>query len=214
VHLDGALEEKVNKHLLSGSGLPLHLNTWNTTMNVVSPSHTSGAFAVQIARAFSRVKTFVATFMAANDGNDAQLATAFSHPTRSTTYVPSQDTMEWTVHVGARKWPSYPVRSVAESAYHLLKALNLTSAHEGLGFDPSEFTNSKFFAALDMEKASTGPGGGAEFTGLSTRGGETIRFEVKGINASAANDAPNKCFISLQHSVICVIKAEGVEVFD
>ena len=77
-----------------------------------------------------------------------------------------------------------------------------------------EYYSNKFIICLDTEKVSIGPGGGAAFTGLSTRGGETLRIEMKHINAPTANEAPNKILVTLHHDVICELRLEGVSVLD
>jgi len=132
VQVDGALEERVAKHLQSGKGLPLSLSTWSTTMNTITPSITNGAFAIQLARAFSRVKTFFGS-MSSGAGGDGTEVYEFLHPMNSSAYRADRDVLEWSLHIGAKTMPQYPVKSVAESAFHLQKALGLTVADEGLG---------------------------------------------------------------------------------
>ena len=87
-------------------------------------------------------------------------------------------------------------------------------SREGPSFDEKDFTLSRFFMCFDCEKAAAGPGGGAEFTGMSTRGGETLRFEGKQLTTSDADTAPKKFYMHLHVNVILNLKLEGAELFD
>ena len=93
----------------------------------------------------------------------------------------AHDKVEFQMHVGSETFPQYPIRSLAEFAYHLEKALDLTASVEGISISPEEYRTDKFIIGIDVEKAGTGPGGGAEFTGLDTSvgGGSNIRIEMK-----------------------------------
>ena len=68
---------------------------------------------------------------------------------------------------------------------------------------------------LDVEKAGTGPGGGAEFTGLDTSagGGSNIRVEMKNINTEAGQ-VVDRMYLTLVYNVIAVLEERGVTVFD
>ena len=82
---------------------------------------------------------------------------------------------------------------------------------------------------LDVEKAGTSPGGGAEFTGLDTSvgGGSSIRIELKNLNAfagSAATTQPaapartsqvvDRIYLTLVYNTIAVLEERGVTVLD
>ena len=66
-----------------------------------------------------------------------------------------------------------------------------------------------------MEKAGTGPGGGAEFTGLDTSvgGGSNIRIEMKNIDTENAQQV-DRIYLTLVHNVIAVLEERGVTVLD
>ena len=205
--LDGALENKLSEHLLQGRSLPISFVSWTNIMNTIAPASQNGTFSVQVGRAFSRIKTILATM--SPDAGDGSEITAFMHP-MGNAWDATKDTLEWHFIVGAHRYPQYDVKSVAESAYHLRKTLNMEMADEAWSIPPAEFHNTKFIMAYDAEKAAIGPGGGAEFSGLSTRGGELIRFEAKGING----DAPVKFFMFLQTSLIVNVGLAGCELYE
>ena len=92
--------------------------------------------------------------------------------------------------------------------------MNTYASIDGMSISEQEYYSNKFIIALDTEKAAVGPGGGGSFSGMSTRGGETLRIEVKHINAPTANEAPNRIYVTLHHDVLVNIKLEGVEVMD
>ena len=92
--------------------------------------------------------------------------------------------------------------------------MNTYASIDGMSISEAEYYSDKFIIGIDTERCSIGPGGGAEFRGMSTRGGETLRIEMKHINAPSANEAPNKMFVTLHQDVLVNIKLEGVEVMD
>ena len=69
---------------------------------------------------------------------------------------------------------------------------------------------------MDVEKAGTGPGGGAEFTGLDTSigGGSNIRIEMKNIDTARATQVVDRLYLTLVHNVIAVLEERGVTVLD
>ena len=66
---------------------------------------------------------------------------------------------------------------------------------------------------LDVEKAGTGPGGGAEFTGLDTSvgGGSNIRIEMKNITTTNGQQV-DRVYLTLVHNAIAVLEERGVTV--
>jgi hypothetical protein len=104
-------------------------------------------------------------------------------------YYAEEDVVEVTMHVGSRKFPMCPIRSQAEFAYHLSKALDLSASLEGTSLTPSSYRTDRFIIGIDCETAGTGPSGYAKYTGLntSTGGGSTIRVEMRNLNARAAD---------------------------
>ena len=205
--LDGAPENKLSEHLLQGRSLPISFVSWTNIMNNISPAGQNGTFSVQVGRAYSRIKTILGNMsLDAGDGTDVQI---FMHP-MGDAWDAAKDTLEWHYIVGAHRYPQYDVKSLAEAAYHLRKTLNQEMADESWSFPPAAFHSDRFVMAYDAEKAAIGPGGGAEFSGLSTRGGELIRAEVKGINGNQ----PVKFYMFLQLSLIANVGLAGVELYE
>ena len=185
-------------------------------MNVISPAHTDGAFSIQLARAFTRIK-YVFMTMRSKLNMDAGLSEVndFWHPHGyHDNYQPNKDTLEWQMQVGSTTMPTYPIRSLAESYYQLEKCMGNYASIDGMSILADEYRSNKYVLGYDTERAATGPGGGGSFSGMSTRGGEVIRLEVKHINADSADQAPNRVYVTLHHDVLVNIRLEGVEVLD
>ena len=213
VLLDGAMENKVAQHLSSGKTLPLHVVSWvNVMNNIPGLPEAEGTFSVQLARAYTRIKTIMATL--STDTGDGQIVNDFAHPNASPAYRAQYDTLTWRFHIGSETMPDYPVQNAAETFYHLQKAMNMQHAPDGVSLLPPSWMSDSFVICQDLERAAVGLGGGAEFTGMSTRGGETIRFEVSHINSPDAASVPQKAYLHLQVSFIVNIGLSGVELFE
>ena len=148
------------------------------------------------------------------DTGDGQIVNQFAHPNTNAEYRPQYDTLTWRFHIGAMTYPDYPVQNAAETFYHLQKTMNMQHAPDGVSFLPASWMNNNFVICQDLERGAVGLGGGAEFTGTSTRGGETIRFEVSHINAPDDASVPQKVYLHLQVSLIVNIGLSGVELFE
>ena len=173
----------------------------------------------QFARSYHRIKTICVTFggLEFSTRGARNETNGFIYPARGNTveYNFERDKMEFQLHVGSRTYPQYPIRSLAEYAYHLEKALDLTASVEGCSIGLDEYRFDKFVIGLDVEKAGTGPGGGAEFTGLDTSvgGGSNIRIEMKNIETQEDHQI-DRLYLHLVHNVIAVHEESGVTVID
>ena len=76
----------------------------------------------------------------------------------------------------------------------------MTASAEGISIDGVDYRTDKFIIGLDVEKAATGPGGGAESTGLDTSvgGGSKIGLEMKNMNAEAGQQV-DRVYLTLVH---------------
>ena len=110
----------------------------------------------------------------------------------------------------ARGLRDLPIRSLAEFADHLEKALGLTASVEGISISPVEYRTEKLISGLDVQKAGTGPGGGAEFMGIDTSVGSRSNIRVEMRNVNAETDAQAIDRLTLVHNVVAVLDA-GLE---
>ena len=222
------LVERYNQHLLSGRPLPIPFTSYMTQMQALTGA---ANFNVQVARAFSRLKTVYFTFWRDTKaiGSAAQpnflsqaqrsnlgVPNYFYYPAPGTGAVPptaalttATDTLQWQLMIGAKTWPVYPVRGVSETAYRLRASLD-QAQHGDIDLKFTDYISTKFIAAIDVEKAAVGPGAGANFTGVSTRGGEQLLIDIKGFPAPY----PQRIYVSCHYDAILNLRAEGVEMLD
>ena len=217
------LVERYSQHLLSGKPLPIPFSSFITQMQALTGQ---ASFNVQVARAFSRLKGVWFNFYrtpVAEAGNIMSGPAISSLGVSNYFYYPppggsaitpvalttANDTLQWQLLIGSKTWPTYPVRGVAETAYRL--RCNLDEAQHGdLDIKLSDYVSTKFIAALDVEKAAVGPGAGASFTGVSTRGGEQLLLDIKNWNGLV----PHRIYVTCHYDAILNLRAEGVEMLD
>ena len=166
--------------LLENTPLPVPFSSYAVQMQSIPAATTS--FSVNINRAFTRLRSIWFTFMgpAADLPADTALYQKVSLllPFRSPTIIavnqkevnhfhhpmqisndPQFDTMEFQIQIGSRTYPQYPVRSLAEAAYHLRKTLGMTmSGVASIG--PVEYHHTAFIAPINLERAVNGAGEG------------------------------------------------------
>ena len=98
----------------------------------------------------------------------------------------------------------------------------MTASVEGISISPKEYRTDKFIIGLDVEKAGTGAGGGAEFTGLDTSvgGGINIRIEMKNMKAfegatgTKSSQVVDRIYLTLVYNMIALLEERGVSVLD
>ena len=103
--------------------------------------------------------------------------------------------------------------SLAEAFYRLRLALGKVSGDETMTITGQQFRNYRFILAIDTEKAATGLGGGVSFSGISTRGGELLTADFKGVGANAG-EAPTQSYVHLHYDALVNLRIDGCEVLD
>jgi hypothetical protein len=128
VTLDNNLNDEYVKYLLSGKSLAINYNTYISQLQTVAGQQN----AVNITRSVSRLKSVFISHMGPLQPVDAILHKHFNtfyHPMSSGAdnggislgvYDTSQE-MEVQIQIGSRLFPEYPIRSVSEAFYNLLK---------------------------------------------------------------------------------------------
>jgi hypothetical protein len=123
-------------------------------------------------------------------------------------YDPSAE-LEWQIQIGSKLYPEYPVRSVSESMYQLLKCLGiLNSSFHSIDITGREYWHYKFIIGLDLEKVL-----GSGFTGINTKAGDLITIKTKCNIADTIWNA-KKMHIILHADMILNIRDSGIEVFE
>ncbi len=77
---------------------------------------------------------------------------------------------EFTLQIGSKLFPEYPIRSHAEAYYQLKKTLGVqASAVHNFDITATEYRDHKFVIGTDCEKVLD-----AGFTGINTRAGDLL----------------------------------------
>jgi hypothetical protein len=241
VYCTSEFTDQYSQMLLENTPLPVPFSTYAVQMQTIAG--TASAFSVNINRAFTRLRSIWFTFMGPPkvqtlesqmeiktslintyrqppiDIVNQKEVNLFHHPMQGNKDL-DFDTMEYQIQIGSRTYPQYPIRSVAEAAYHLHKTLGMTmSGTTSIG--ATEYRNTSFIAAISLERAVNGAGEGASFSGESTIGGEMITLNIKNMpllpavplaGGGNAIPTPTAIYITCFYDSIMNIRSEGVEV--
>ena len=137
----------------------------------------------------------------------------FYHPHGAGNYTPAADTVEFTLQIGSKRFPEYSLTSLSEAFMRLRLAVGKITGDETMMITGNQFRTDRFILAVDTERCATPIGGGVSFSGLSTRGGELLVANLKGVGADAAH-APTTIWTVLHYDAILNIRIDGCEVLD
>ena len=181
--------------------LPYHVTTVYSTKHFL----TQGNFSIQLQRASTRLKQVYCVIHKANTA-----VNAFYHPMEANAPSLANDTLEYQLTIGSRKWPERFVQGSAETYMRLRQAAGMfftgeeTMSCASLG---TNFTNGRAIFAIDLEKI----GNMALLSGVSTKGGETLTLEFRNVT----NIAPGDFMIVFQVTdVIANLRSGACDVMD
>ena len=209
--------------LLSGKAITMAFSSFQTMKFEVPPAVTQ--FSVSISRAFTRMKAIYLTFggtpaSGANTGfaddatrdANAKEVNTFFHPARGDIADDrGPNTIEIHASLGTQTYPIIPMKGSQEMYYHLRRTLMQTTAGDTSIESRVKYLNNQFITAIQLEKAKSGGGSIASFSGESSMTGEVLRIIVKNIPAAAA-DRPTALFATIWHDSIINLRGDGVEV--
>jgi hypothetical protein len=119
--------------------------------------------------------------------------------------------------IGSKLIPETPIRSAAESFYHLKKCLG--AHHIGgsysLNILDREYRSHKFIIGLDCEKMTN-----AYATGLNTRSGDLITVKCNNLihvdnnNVTWPNSTPEYMYVALEYDSLLIISDGGTTVLE
>ena len=122
VTLDSELQNSYAEYVLSGKALNISYNTYITMLQQTAVTTRNNNMAVNISRAVSKLKTLYFSFdnatpnLATSTSNKDSIIKDFNifvHPMAGTCNW--QDEIEYTVQIGSKIMPEYPVRSLAQA---------------------------------------------------------------------------------------------------
>ncbi len=211
--LDNALDNQIADHLLGGKSLPLNYQTPITQTQSVSGWNV----AVNISRAVSRLAAVFVTMDNSTVHTDQQLAfNTFFHPMSklsTTTFDPTGE-VEIEVMVGNKRFPEYPVQSLAEAHSQLEKCVKelYYDDYKSMSIRAAEYRTNKFIIGFNTSKVFNALG-----TGVSTRQGDLLRIALKPSDStlsSTANSYPETLHVCLISDQMLELRDSGVVVFD
>ena len=112
-----------------------------------------------------------------------------------------------------RRYPEYQISSLSEAFYRLRLALGKVTGDETLSITCGQFRNYRHIIAIDVEKTAVALGGGASFSGVSTRGGELLTADFKNYGTTTAQ-APTQTYVHLHYDALINIRVDGCEILD
>ena len=222
--LDSAVTTNIEQALVGGTPLALHLRPWNVTQYEIAPGAKS--WNQIFSRAYSRLLSIFVNFMPrAPPGDFAKLWTesnCFANwhgaadwtPGLKPDYAKDRDSYRYQVQLGTQLYPNVPIRSNAESYYHLQKCVGQLSTGVGLAIGPT-YRSTNFHLATDFEKVSATPAGQADFSGQNTKmSGEQMRLVFEDVTAKSNEWEPKNMYICANYDEIVQLRIEGVVAAD
>ena len=209
--LDNSLENSYHEHIMSGKPLPINYNTFITSNQAVSGTNVS----ISVSRAVTRLKGLFITFYktAQTDVHEPfnkEWAAGFHPMLGGGGSYNSAEEIEYQIQLGAKLYPEYPVRSVAEAFAQLRKTVGLNYGHHAIDLTAGQYNHHKFIIGVDMEKISE-----MGFTGENTMNGQLMVVKYKALGGGlATGDMPDQINLFLNSDQIMEIKDVGVTVLD
>ena len=212
--LDNSLENSYHEHIMSGKPLPINYNTFITSNQAVAGTNVS----ISVSRAVTRLKGLFITFYktAQTDVHEPfnkEWAAGFHPMLGGGGSYNSAEEIEYQIQLGAKLYPEYPVRSVAEAFAQLRKTVGLNYGHHAIDLTAEQYSHHKFIIGVDMEKISE-----MGFTGENTMNGQLMVVKYKALNTGAGgladNLMPSQINLFLNSDQIMEIKDVGVTVLD
>ena len=233
--LDSAVISNIEEALVGQKPLSMHLRPWNVTQYNVSGSTTwSQIFNRAYSRLLSVFVNFTPKKLPDSYGalwTQSNLFTSWhGHPDatgffpgKKPQYNATRDEFRYQIQLGSQLYPNVPIRSHAESYYHLQKCVGELTTGVGVSTGPT-YRSTCFHLATDFEKVASTPAGQADFSGVNTKmSGEQMRlfFEkvsfVEDMTGGAADQwsfAPDQMYICANYDQIVQLRLEGVVLAD
>jgi hypothetical protein len=206
VMLDEAVQESFYKALLSNRVLSIPCQQYWQVVQTIPAGSTSYTFSV--VRAFSRLTHVWITFRTANGlvsqefaiptvQNTAMTGTWTANP-NFTTDMPAPSVR---LSIGPKNIPDYqPVTTVQEHFWMLQKSLPATPY-----LDRKDFASNTFVSVFDLQRTP-----GDATSAMSTRSGDQIRIDIKGLTADIATE----CWVTLWAMAVMSVREQGITLLD
>ena len=118
--------------------------------------------------------------------------------------------LEFEMQIGSKRYPEYPIRSVAETFYQLRKSLGLHDNNAQMDISALEFRSSKYVIGIDTEKVL-----GSSFSGYNSKSGDLLTLKLKPAgNAELPTGVTAKLHYCLHFDTILNIRDGGIEILE
>ena len=211
ITLNSDVNNSYNEALLRGTPLPIYFQTFVTSQQSVKNLQDIN---LVVSRAVSRLKAAFITFWIDDNDFIGHRSNEFSHPNIRATdglYNWNQD-LEWSISLGANRYPIMPCRSIGETFYHLKKTLNfLNPNQDSVSFNFAQYRRDKYIIGMSFERALNSP-----YSGVNTKAGQQLVFRLSPNDKTVltADKMFDEVYITLLHDSFVEIRETGVAVFD
>ena len=204
--LDEAVQEEFYKALISNKVLNIPCQQFFQVVQNIPAGSTSYTFS--IVRAFSKLSHIWLTFRTAN----GSLSSEFAIPTVQNTAM----TASWGTHpvfnydmpapsirlsIGSKNIPDFqPITTVQEHFGQLQKVLPATPY-----LDRKDFASNTFVSVFDLRRTP-----GDMTSAMSTRSGDQIRIDIKGMTADTAVE----CWVTCWAMAVVSVREQGITILD
>ena len=124
--------------------------------------------------------------------------------------------IEYSILIGSKIMPEYPVRSLAQAFFEVEKPLGIAdSAYHSVSVRPDQYCRHHFIDGIDCKKAL-----GVSYTGLSNKSGDWMTIRAKFANGSPVDgtgnpiNLPVKLYITPNSDNILEVRDSGASVYD
>ena len=204
ITLDNTLDNEYTRYLLEGKPLPIHFTSYTHASQVIAQLNSS----VNVQRSLTRLKSVFVSM--SNDDTGKKEVNDFWHPMAVASGAYDYDKeLNFELQIGSKKYPEYPIRSVAEAYSQLRKALGIHSNNAQMDIAATEYCSSKFVFAIDLEKVLQ-----SSFSGFNSRAGDLLTLKLNKNNDAALAGTTTKLHYVLVYDVLMNIGFSGIDVLD
>jgi hypothetical protein len=174
--VDSSLANSISAHVLSGRPLPYPYQTAVLTKHFLTQAN----FSLNIQRSSSRLKQIYIQIYKANGKLNE-----FFHPVGNNAPNATNDTLEYQVTIGSRKFPQTAVQSVGETMMRYLQATGSFYGTDDASVGAANnWCHKRAVYCIDLERT----GNQSLFSGINTRGGDIVVVQFKNVDTIAAGD--------------------------
>ena len=127
----------------------------------------------------------------------------------STDYNKNRE-LNFEMQIGSKKYPEYPMQSLAEAFYQLRKSLGLHSVNAQMDISATEYRNNEFVIGADTEKVL-----GASFSGHNSDASDLTVLRSKPASGGPITTAGTlKLYYVLHYDAVMQIMDSGVQILE